>query len=733
MATQYTSLLGLALPVTGELSGSWGDTVNIAITSLLDTAVAGTTSLTTDADVTLTTTTGLANQARQAIILWNPASGTVTRNITAPAQSKIYTVINASGGTQSIVIRGAGPTTGVTIIKGESAVVAWNGTDFIKVSNTGGAGSFTNLTVTGNLTVNSLTNTRVPYASTSGLLVDSANMTFNGTRLTVADLADSGLTSGRVTYASTGGALVDSANLTFDGTNLTLGGGTANGVAYLNGSKVLTTGSALTFDGTTLSNTGSGDRAKFGTGVRNLFIAGDSNGVSLFDAAGQTGNGFYINGASNFIAGYIASSEQMRLTSTGLGIGTSSPQARFQATGNGILGNASASSTGLYLVADWDASLDAVAQISADFFGNIRISAAKPSTGSNPVSATYTDRLVIDNAGNLGLGVTPSAWQSGRAALQIGSGTSTSLYNTGNGSFLANNMYVDTSGVFRYIGAGVAQRYALGSDGTHTWGIAASGSANAVTTLTQAMTLDASGNLILGTTASASARLYVRGSGTTSATASFEASNSSGATRLYVQDDGTTRFFGSAGSETARITSGGNLLVGTTDSSMAGLSGIRLGAGNAGVVLAEGGTNRGYLFNSTIAASISLESVSGTTIRVVSGGTGGVSLANGATSWASLSDERHKDIIEPISNAADKVASLRAVIGKYKTDEEGTRRSFLIAQDVQAVLPEAIDNTDAENLALRYSDLTPLLVAAIQEQQAIITALTARVAALESN
>lgn len=150
MTTAYTSLLGLALPVTGELSGTWGDTVNTAITSLLDTAIAGTTSITVDADTTLSTTTGASNEARQAIILWNPASGTTTRNITAPAQSKLYTVINASGGTQSIVIRGAGPTTGVTIAKGESAMVAWNGSDFVKVSSSGGALTLTNLTVTGN-------------------------------------------------------------------------------------------------------------------------------------------------------------------------------------------------------------------------------------------------------------------------------------------------------------------------------------------------------------------------------------------------------------------------------------------------------------------------------------------------------------------------------------------------------------------------------------------------------
>ena len=93
MTTGTTTLLGLALPVEGELSGTWGDVVNNSITSLLDTAIAGTTTLSSDADVTLSTTTGASNQARQSIILWT-ASGTVTRTITAPAQSKIYTIIN---------------------------------------------------------------------------------------------------------------------------------------------------------------------------------------------------------------------------------------------------------------------------------------------------------------------------------------------------------------------------------------------------------------------------------------------------------------------------------------------------------------------------------------------------------------------------------------------------------------------------------------------------------------
>ncbi len=177
MTTAATSLLGLALPVTGELSGTWGDTVNNSITSLLDSAIAGTTTLSTDADVTLTTTTLAANQARQAVLLFSGAR-TAIRNVTAPAQSKIYTVINATTGGYAVVLRGVGPTTGLTIPNGASATVAWNGSDFIEI----GTSSIGNLTVNGNLTV----------TGTSTLT----------------------------------GAITNT-------------GGTANGVAYLNGSKVL--------------------------------------------------------------------------------------------------------------------------------------------------------------------------------------------------------------------------------------------------------------------------------------------------------------------------------------------------------------------------------------------------------------------------------------------------------------------------------------------------------------
>jgi len=194
--TNFSPLLGLALPTTGDLSGIWGTTVNTSITNLLDSAVAGTTTLSADADVTLTTTNGSANQARSAILLWT-ATGTTTRNITAPAQSKAYLVINATGGTQSIVIRGSGPTTGVTIPAGARALVAWNGSDFVKiVSNP------VNLTsdVSGILPVaNGGTATATPA------LVAGANITITGTwpNQTIAAAAQSATFSELITVTGT--------------------------------------------------------------------------------------------------------------------------------------------------------------------------------------------------------------------------------------------------------------------------------------------------------------------------------------------------------------------------------------------------------------------------------------------------------------------------------------------------------------------------------------------------
>jgi hypothetical protein len=170
--TNFSPLLGLALPTTGDLSGTWGTTVNVSITDLIDSAIAGTTTLSTDANVTLTTTNGAANQARNAVLLCTGARTTL-KTITAPAQSKAYIVINATTGGFGVKVVGSGPTTGVTITNGEKALIAWNGSDFVIVSS-----SVIDLTseVTGILPVaNGGTGTATPN------LVQGSNITITGT------------------------------------------------------------------------------------------------------------------------------------------------------------------------------------------------------------------------------------------------------------------------------------------------------------------------------------------------------------------------------------------------------------------------------------------------------------------------------------------------------------------------------------------------------------------------
>lgn len=162
------------------------------------------------------------------------------------------------------------------------------GGNVVELGTNASSSTIDQLTVTTSATLSYGTANQVQYLNGSKILTGSANMTFDGTKLTVAGLKDSALTSGRVTYATTSGELTDSANLTFNGTTLTaagfsgplngtvgattpntgafttlsasstvtLSGGTANGVMYLNGSKAVTTGSVLSFDGAQLSVNG---------------------------------------------------------------------------------------------------------------------------------------------------------------------------------------------------------------------------------------------------------------------------------------------------------------------------------------------------------------------------------------------------------------------------------------------------------------------------------------------
>ena len=145
MTINYTTLLGLALPVTGTESGTWGDDVSNGITQYIDASVAGTQSITTDADVTLSLTNGssagtnLGATSAQYMQLLCTGARTAARYINVPNSSKMYVVNNSTTGGYSITVRGVtGPTTGVSIANGEKCIIAWNSVsgDFVKVATT---------------------------------------------------------------------------------------------------------------------------------------------------------------------------------------------------------------------------------------------------------------------------------------------------------------------------------------------------------------------------------------------------------------------------------------------------------------------------------------------------------------------------------------------------------------------------------------------------------------------
>ena len=145
MTTGATGQLGLALPVQGELSGTWGDTVNNGITEYVNIAIAGATTFSGDGAVTLVNTLGsssasnIASTSAQYMIVRVTGTLTTTKIITFGSvsetpYSKIYLVDNAATG--GVVTFKAYGQTGVSVAVGEKVFVFYNGTDIVKISGT---------------------------------------------------------------------------------------------------------------------------------------------------------------------------------------------------------------------------------------------------------------------------------------------------------------------------------------------------------------------------------------------------------------------------------------------------------------------------------------------------------------------------------------------------------------------------------------------------------------------
>ena len=218
----------------------------------------------------------------------------------------------------------------------------------------------------------------------------------------------------------------------------------------------------------------------------------------------------------------------------------------------------------------------------------------------------------------------------------------------------------------------------------------------------------------------------------------FRTVNSSAGNWANARYNAWDHIFTTSGStERMRITSDGNVIVaGTTAANVvSGRGNLTIGGTTTSILnFVYGTTNSAYIYASGSGADLNI-------INTQTGGrlycinnSGGVFLSQGATSWTANSDERLKDITGNIENAVDSLMTLRAVKHTWKADEDKVEKLALIAQEVEKVFPQVVDKgklpskadeeqTDnTEYLGVRYTELIPVLVKAIQEQQAMIEA-----------
>ena len=137
MASTFSTNLRLELIGTGDQSGTWGSTTNTNLGTLLEQAISGVAavSMTSDADYTLTTANGAADQARQAVLsVTSTVSLTATRNVIVPTVNKTYIVKNGTTGGQSIVVKTSAGT-GITVTNGSTTAVYCDGTNIVSALN----------------------------------------------------------------------------------------------------------------------------------------------------------------------------------------------------------------------------------------------------------------------------------------------------------------------------------------------------------------------------------------------------------------------------------------------------------------------------------------------------------------------------------------------------------------------------------------------------------------------
>ena len=368
---------------------------------------------------------------------------------------------------------------------------------------------------------------------------------------------------------------------------------------------------------------------------------------------------------------------------------------------------------------------------------------AASGTAGNTIS--FTQAMTLDAPGNLGLGATPSAWGGGIfKVFQLGGGGSNISATSGVDEQIQmlSNGYYDGS-AYKYVISAHASRY-VQNNSKHIWETAPSGTAGNSITFTEAMTLTETGSLQVGSTSAASPRILVY-------------TNDNTDPAILARQDGTApiQIWQAPGTERARITSGGNFLVGQTStpsplSAIAGIVTANLFAPTgsstptqvSGLVVIGGSTgspNAGRVFfgdNTGWEWEWGYVNSSNTYARRFYFTDGGAAYSSTGT-WGTISDGSLKQDISDSGSQWSDIQSIRFRKYRFKSDvlenQDAPYMLGVIAQELEQTSPGLVYTNKKGEKSVKTSVLLMKAASALQEAMTRIEQLEAKVAALEAN